>query len=427
MKLCRGIPIAYVGVFLLTPMGGRDVHSRRERWYVRGSHGVGVPAAYAADASGSTWRVVAQVAGRTPPSSLLQSGEGSAPRADQALSPAAQGEGAQRPDAAGLSVDLRAGLASLRGAIAEGDVKRLADAFAAAGDSGAALLRSELGKTAVDRRLAHNCVRVLRAMDTQGSASLLLALALGEVATADEPVLQAWAAQAYLGCGARVPRDAWRLVSSGNPLVRRLGLRSVTGVRLARPEMNLLIDAAQAGDLPVRLASAQAMVQDPSGQFIPEKLTAIRASIEYVAEAGLPAGQARDSLLSQTEMWYGSFIEALAAMQCPIEALRDLRASADGPVRYCVGIAMGRRGDASVRPDMKAVLQDTRAGYFRAWAAEVLGVVGDTEDVAFLRTVAESDSLRRELPPPVVPEAPPEVFPVRDAASRALARLAAGR
>jgi hypothetical protein len=90
------------------------------------------------------------------------------------------------------------------------------------------------------------------------------------------------------------------------------------------------------------------------------------------------------------------------------------------PTRYCLVLALAFGADYSVRAELRKIVTDAKAGMFLAWAAEALGKVGTTDDIALLRDLAQNDSMQRERGGCIAPMNKQLYYPVREAAQRAI-------
>jgi hypothetical protein len=91
-------------------------------------------------------------------------------------------------------------------------------------------------------------------------------------------------------------------------------------------------------------------------------------------------------------------------------------------------MARARRGDASVKKRMYAIIKDPSAGLLRAAAVRSFKRIGTPEDLPFLKNLAETDSLQVPAPKgchpdPATGRRVKKIYPVRIEAELAVRHI----
>ncbi|MCP4535912.1 MAG: HEAT repeat domain-containing protein [Chloroflexi bacterium] len=280
-------------------------------------------------------------------------------------------------------------------------------------------IEQQLVERDVDYGWRHNAVRVLRALNTEESRTLLRRMALGEL-SGGNPNLAAWAAQALLACDSH---EAWALLASASPRTLATTLKALDGQQVDEKYMPLLKKYLHNKDLSVCRSAADVMANDPTGKFADETVDAIADALTSIArQRDVNAPYPRAGGYTVGEMYYLPFIGALERVRIDNEALWRLTKRVQGRAKDAVLLALARRGDRSAREEVVQLVHDSQAGAFRIWATRTLGKIGGSGDLAMLRTLAATDPLVREgdLPAPHPLGSRGPTYPVRIAAKSAI-------
>jgi len=267
----------------------------------------------------------------------------------------------------------------------------------------------------------HAVVRVLGAIDTEKARTLLRRMALGEFCDVD--INKAWAAQKLI---AYDRGEASNLLASTDPEVIVDALNVMEGQPIDDKLMVLLKKCLDNKELEQRLAvedmtatqreltilnlrlaqrsTAMFMAAGTTGELANEAVEAIGKALSAVAD--LPEVDALLPLPSKHpgtehtlgEQYYYAYAGALASANVDDQTLHDLAKQLHGRAKDAVILALAWRSDKSVHEDLVKVVQDVQAGLLRAWAVRALGEISTQDDLPFLRTLAENDTLIREGP-----------------------------
>jgi len=275
--------------------------------------------------------------------------------------------------------------------------------------------------------LRHRAVQVLQRLGTAKARGALLDVALGR--TADKlPSSHGWAARAYLTV---IPNkaDARELLASNDSGVLNAALLALRGQPVDEELMERLRQIARRkegwkdGWNAPAFAAADVASADPRPVLLEERVALLVDLLSDVA--GMPGKDKpiRHGHMNRVEAAYFSLLIDLTDM--PAEAgplLKQASAKRRGVQREVLIIARARRGDATAREGIGAILADKKAGLRRAWAARALGVIGSAKDLPLLKRLAETDPLARErggdVGPPGFRQA--KFYPVREAAKDAI-------
>ena len=115
----------------------------------------------------------------------------------------------------------------------------------------------------------------------------------------------------------------------------------------------------------------------------------------------------------------------LVSVRAEDTVIHYLTATLQGRAKDAAILALAQRGDVSVRDEVIRLAEDAEAGLFRAWAARALGEIGTLDDLLFLHTLADSDTLIRRGPQPSPRRLPGPTYPVREAARDAIRMIEA--
>jgi len=270
----------------------------------------------------------------------------------------------------------------------------------------------------------HRAVRILERLATPKAKAALIDISLGRTA-ADLPSLKQWAASSYIRT-LNDKTEARALLSGEDAGVVNVALLAIQGIRLDRPLMERLraVLARQDKEPNMRMtlfrAAASVMAADPGSELAGEKVDAILATagqMPDMPDAGRFPKQLSGTRLTFAEINQADSLRCLSRMKNADAPLREAVGRRAGLSRDIACIALAKRGDVSMRPEMLRILQDDTAGLLRMWAAEGLGIAGTSEDAPLLKKLAESDPLEREEVNDVGPRSR-KVYPVRQAARR---------
>ena len=170
----------------------------------------------------------------------------------------------------------------------------------------------------------------------------------------------------------------------------------------------------------LRFNAARVMAADPSEAYVREKTSAIIEAIQRV-EQRPDAGHRFPGFLAYgtiADHAYFRYIDALAKMKGAALYLRQASRRVGGKACWCVLMARARRGDASVKKRMYAIIKDPSAGLLRAAAVRSLKRISTPEDLPFLKNLAETDSLQVPAPKgchpdPATGRRVEKIYPVR--------------
>jgi HEAT repeat protein len=297
-------------------------------------------------------------------------------------------------------------------------------ALARQGDVAVVELERHLVKGRLDFGGRHRAVRVLKAVDSEQSRRLLQRMALGELSS-DDAGLERWAADTLIACDRN---EAWKLLSSGTPLVLGSALNALEGEPVDTEQLESLKVCLQNKDKLVSWRAAAVLGSEPTGKIADEALAAIGQALAAVAD--LPDADVLDRRgnrygTSQTlgEESCRRYLNALASVRTNHQALHELARQQAGRARDAVLLALAQRGDESVHDDVVKLAQDPAAGMFRTWAVDALREIGTADDLPALRRLTQTDPLEREglLRPPNPQHARGPTHPVREAAAGAMA------
>lgn len=265
----------------------------------------------------------------------------------------------------------------------------------------------------------HNAVRVLKAINSKKSHTLLRRMALGELSGGNTGIA-AWAGQALIECDRH---EAHALLTSTSPQTLTAALNALDGQQVDGAQMPLLKKLLSSKNPLVSWRAAEVMAAGASGKLADEAVEAIGQALTAVA--GLPGVGAPDprgyrfgTVHTLGEQYYFRYTNALERAHVDNQSLHELAKQLHGRGRDTMILALARRGDKSVHEEIVKLAKDPQAGLFRAWAATALEKIGTSDDLHLLRTLAESDPLVRAGALPgdaIVP-----TYPVRRAAEAAI-------
>ena len=271
----------------------------------------------------------------------------------------------------------------------------------------------------------HRAVQIFERLKTPKAQSVLLDVALGRSAE-DLSSMKSWAARAYIAT--LDDKSATRkLLASDDASVQNAALLAVQGTEVDEALLDRLEELLrqQPHAMAVRHAAVAVMAGDPTGRFTARKVAAIVEAISDVPN--MPDRDKVDFIGNWTmaEISYHRYLGSLSELkgEDADAALRDATAQAKAVARDLLVIARARRGDRTVREEVRRALGDQNAGMMRAWAARSLPAIGTPDDLDLLRDVAKTDPLERERGGDVGPPDGQKVFPVRDAARDAMREM----
>ncbi len=258
-------------------------------------------------------------------------------------------------------------------------------------------------------------LEALAVLKTEDAQAALLGIAL-----ADDPQHASFpvrAAEAYIKSVDTVVQKA-KLFESQDLNVKWIATKAVKGDRLdgstvaGVSQLLLKADRVQA-----RCDAATTLGADPGRSYTAAKVSAIVKAIASEGERQSAAKATYGTIWTERELALIFFAEALKSMTDATQAIRQGARDSQGDTKSILLAALAGRGETAVHADVVRKIRDSRDGVIRTILVNGLGAIVVADDAAFLRTLAESDDLKR------VDEAGQDVYPVRDAAKGVLSKL----
>jgi HEAT repeat protein len=294
-------------------------------------------------------------------------------------------------------------------------------ALAAKGPAAVEEIGRQLAERDPDFVRTHNAVRVLKAINDAPSRDLLGRIAMGQLTDGNQ-ALEAWAAQALIAAS---PPEAWKLLPAASPPVLTVALNAVKGQAIDAGRLAVLVPCLKNPDGLVRALAARTMAAAPEGKLARDAAEAISAALAAVAS--LPDAKNTEPVpdrfgiaLTPSERSYADYMLALKDLRVDNKTLDETTRGLTGRARDSVIVALGRRGDPAVRPDLIKMAQDTAAGMFRVWAIDALAKVGTPGDLPALKRFADDPFTRNA---PVAPGVHGQRYLVREAAKAAMTAI----
>lgn len=277
---------------------------------------------------------------------------------------------------------------------------------------------------------------VLKSLRTQESRKLLRDIAWGKVSSPleVEAAFRYWASLDD-------PEEARSLFKAPHPDVREKALELLreASVPVSARLLQAMKPILQDTNLTVRWQAGLylATVKGPAPGR--EKAGALIRSASTVADmpdAQKPTGfyGAIGTRWTEADFADMGIIHALAlADGIDIPLLHELLPSKSGPARDCVLIALGVRGDRSVKSELWRVIHENPRVFLRREALKAMAQIGDVTDLPALQKIADSDPVKVDLTSlekkvlkdqlPAHVQTPDAVFPLREKAKSVILRI----
>jgi len=289
--------------------------------------------------------------------------------------------------------------------------------LAGRGDSAVEEIGRRLNSSSLDYGGVHASVRVLKAVKSEASRTLLSRIALGEFEL-DSPNLKTWAARTLIEVE---PKAARKLLAADSEDVRSAALNAVAQQSVDQETLELLMPSLEHEDPFVRWRAAEAMAAAPAGALADTALGGVIQGLKSVAD--IPDLDRMDENTRQMrgmtrgEAYYQRYLSTLIKSNADAKLLRIATDGLEGKARDTVLLALAHR-DIAARDDVLRIARDPDAGLFRAWAVRALQEVGTPDDLPLLESIAADDPLVREGPlgPPNPVDSIGPTHPVRHAA-----------
>jgi hypothetical protein len=273
-------------------------------------------------------------------------------------------------------------------------------------------------------------VDMLVKIDAAKSRTLLKQIAVGELSN-DDSLAEQRAARALINLE---PNEAWELLGSENPMVLTNSLQSLNRKPVNRDRLERLKGLVDHDDGNVRVWTAEVIANGVSEDLAEESLASIVRVLTAIKDFPDVDRYQPPRLgglgFTMGEMYYRRVLTGIANMRATDKMLHELASRLEGRAKDIVYLALVERSDNnSVHDEIVRMVEDDTSGYYRVWAVQALGIVGDQNDLPLLRGVATSDAFQREeVDMEVRPRGPDAYtykmgFPVRNAAVEAIGRI----
>ena len=294
----------------------------------------------------------------------------------------------------------------------------------AMGDEAVAAIMGHGEWNRMNRAFQHRAVGVLTRIGTSKAQQGLLDIALGRGPVKGQG--SNWAARNYVKV-IKNRGDAKKLLTSKRPDVLCTALKAIEGLSVDADSLGQLENLLKSKRYYLCFRVAAVMGADPETTYVQEKVSAIVRTLKAVEQFPdvnkpfpnpLAVGTIADHM-------YFRLSDALSLMKGADGYLRDISNTLKGKAYWCLTMARARRGDSSVKSELYRIVRDKSAGMLRCYAVRSLGPIGTSEDLPFLRELAEKDSLAVDMPhrgdtTAGQEEQPRKVYPVRSAAKEAI-------
>ncbi len=255
----------------------------------------------------------------------------------------------------------------------------------------------------------------LAVMNTEQAQTSLLKIALS--GDAEHPALPVYAAEAYARSGV-ASAEKGRLLESPNLSVQWVATKAVRGDELSKESVTGIVGLLQrTPSVQARCDSAVALAADPGRMFSTAKVTAIAEAVAQEGKRDGAANPTYGTIWTERELTLICYTDALTQMAGATQAIKEQLTDSRGDVKSVLTAALAGRGEAAVRSDLLRGISDSRDGVIRTILAGSLQAVATSDDIPYLKTLAESDSFKKK------DENGQDTFPVREAAQRVLAKL----
>jgi hypothetical protein len=250
----------------------------------------------------------------------------------------------------------------------------------------------------MDSSQKHAAISQLREARTREAREALLAIALGKYGN----VHTEWAANSYVG-SLEDKSSARGLLESPDPRIQLVAWPALMGQPIDSELLGKLKQSLQSTNGFLRRAAAAVVEQAPASTYSKECISALVKSIQTVEDAPTSRAEARlhnGAQTTQGGITYSYLVRALSnAKGADLSMLKTFMPELRGNARDCVLIASGRRGDATVRTDLRRIIRESPIRDLRFMALETFRFVGDVDDIPYLEEVAKTGALE-EVPGP---------------------------
>jgi hypothetical protein len=264
--------------------------------------------------------------------------------------------------------------------------------LAAMGDKAIDLLMEELRRDFRNVYLRHRAVTLLRTIGIFKAQESLLDIALGR--TSPISTGSSWAVRNYVKI-IHDKFDARKLMVSKNPDVLGIALKPLQGVPVDTELFKQLEQLLQYKDYYLRVSAAKVIGADPEASYVREKVSAIIKSLETVEQ--IPRAHEKfqhDRYGTLADNVYYKLIRALSSIKQAHTFLQGPSEQLQGKPRMCIIIARAYIGDASVKTQLRNIIEDpdmVAMPMMRSLALQTFGRIGNTDDLLFLRGIVKTD------------------------------------
>jgi hypothetical protein len=225
--------------------------------------------------------------------------------------------------------------------------------------------------------------------------------------------------------------DARKLLASDNPNVHLSALHHLEGVGVDEELLNRLGSLLRAEHAGVVSAAGRVLQADSSHELLGPKISLVLRLIEEQArllDEEVPE-PSHEGMMSGRYGTYVRYTEILCNINGKgVNEILSQRSSssANVHVKRSVAIAKAHHGDRHMKQELHRILQETEGKRLRALAVAALEHIGTSEDLPLLRRIVETDPLEitirihKKVGDKVYSNWPETVYPVRDAARRAI-------
>jgi HEAT repeat protein len=241
----------------------------------------------------------------------------------------------------------------------------------------------------------HRIIVVLAKIGTSKARDALLDIATAKY-NPDRTSYSSWAARNFVKI-APDKEAILQLLRSDDPEVIGVALQHLSGVAVDGRLLGSLRGFLQSTTYHLRTHAASVLVNDSSSALAGEKVAAILDSLRTVDD--MPAANERfqsDVAGTLADVMYVSLIGALTKIQGATPSLLEAKDGMAGRSRAAVVVALGLRGESTVKQELCDLLQDPlmlSMTNIRRQAARALGIVGTSDDIPFLEQLVRDDPL----------------------------------
>jgi len=258
-------------------------------------------------------------------------------------------------------------------------------------------------------------LQALAAVKTTDAQASLLKIAMSE--ETEHPSLPVRAAMAYIQSGVTGANKA-KLLESQNLNVKLVATKAVKGDELSGDMVRGVSDLLEkANFVQARCDAAATLAADPGRRYSGAKVTAIAEAIAQEEKREGARNPTYGTVWTERELALVRYAHALTTMTGATQAIREQARGSQGDLESVLIAALAGRGEAAVHSDVMRKIRDSRDGVIRTVLVGSLGEIAAPGDIGFLKTLAESDRFKRRN------QSGQDVYPVREAARRVLAKL----